>query len=495
MSDRPSAPGTPASRASGKREKTVLVVDDDRVGRESLAEAVAEMGHRTLQAADGATALRILDQDAVDLVLTDLRMPEIDGIELLRRIRRRNSRIFVILVTAFATVKTAVEAMRLGAFNYVMKPIDLDQLAAHLETAFTAQDLLIENITLREEIKRLEGLPEMIGQASAMKRLFDLVAQVADTQSVILIRGESGTGKELVANAIHARSRRARGPFIKANCAAFSESLLESELFGHEEGAFTGAVRQRQGRFELANGGTLFLDEVSEMSPSTQAWLLRVLQSYEFVRLGGTQTVHVDVRVIAATNADLEARVREGRFRQDLYYRLNVVPIWVPPLRDRREDIPLLVHAFIRRFAERNKKDVTGITPDAVRRLMGHSWPGNVRELENCIERMVVTSDKRILDVDNLPSETLPPADPPPVPFPVGLTMRELEERAIRETLLVTEGNRSEAARLLGIGLRTLHRKIEEYGIERRRRPSAEPDSEPDSTPSGETPDPSSVQP
>jgi len=485
MTERPQQPSAPASQAGGKREKTVLVVDDDRVGRESLAEAVSEMGHRALQAADAMTALRILEQEPVDLVLTDLRMREIDGIELLRRIRRRNSRIFVILVTAFATVKTAVEAMRLGAFNYVMKPIDIEQLAAHLDTAFTAQDLLLENISLRQDLERLSGIPELIGHSRAMKPVFDLIAQVASAESVVLIRGESGTGKELVANAIHRRSRRARGPFVKVNCAALSESLLESELFGHEEGAFTGAIRQRQGRFELADGGTLFLDEVSEMSPATQAKLLRVLQNFEFERVGGTETIRVSVRAIAATNADLEARIREGRFRQDLYFRLNVVPLRIPPLRERPEDIPLLVHAFIRRFAERNKKEVAGITPESLHRLMAHSWPGNVRELENCIERMVVTSTKRILDVDDLPTEVFP-SGPPLVPFHVGLTMREFEERAIRETLAATMGNRSEAARLLGIGLRTLHRKIEEYGIERLRRRTAA-DSEPE--PSDETPD------
>jgi len=499
MSVRAAQPGTAPRRAEGKREKTVLVVDDDRVGRESLAEAVAEMGLRALQAADAMTALRILDQEHVDLVLTDLRMPEIDGVELLTRIRRRNSRIFVILVTAFATVKTAVEAMRLGAFNYIMKPIDIEQLAAQLETAFSAQDLLLENISLRQDLARLSGIPELIGHSRAMKPVFDLIAQVADAESVVLIRGESGTGKELVASAIHRRSRRARGPFVKVNCAALSESLLESELFGHEEGAFTGATRLRQGRFELANGGTLFLDEVGEMSPSTQAKLLRVLQSYEFERVGGSETLHVSVRVIAATDADLEARVREGRFREGLFFRLNVVPLRIPPLRERREDIPLLVHAFLRRFAERNQKDVAGITPDALHRLVAHSWPGNVRELENCIERMVVTSDKRILDVDNLPPEVLPSATQLSVPFPVGLTMREIEERAIRETLAATHGNRSEAARLLGIALRTLHRKIADFGIERLRRhapgePGSEPSDEAADEPRDEAPDTDSVQ-
>jgi two-component system response regulator HydG len=375
-----------------------------------------------------------------------------------------------VLITAFATVKTAVEAMQRGAFNYVMKPIDLDQLRAHLETAFRAQDLLLENILLRQRIQRLGAARELVGHSNAMKPVFELISQVADTQSVVLIRGESGTGKELVANAIHRQSGRANAPFVKVNCAALSESLLESELFGHEEGAFTGATRQKPGRFERADGGTLFLDEVSELAPATQAKLLRVLQSYEFERLGGTETIRVDVRVIGATNADLEERVSEGRFRQDLYFRLNVVPLYLPPLRERAEDIPLLVHTFIRRFAERNGKDVDEISPEALQRLMRHTWPGNVRELENCIERMVVTSSKRVLDVDNLPREILGEIEPQPSPFPVGLTMKQIEERAVRETLAATGGRRTRAAQILGISLRTLHRKIDEFGIARKRR-------------------------
>jgi len=262
---------------------------------------------------------------------------------------------------------------------------------------------------------------------------------------------------------------------VKVNCAALTESLLESELFGHEEGAFTGAIRQRQGRFELADRGTIFLDEVSELAAATQAKLLRVLQSYEFERLGGTETIHVDVRVVAATNADLEARVHEGRFRQDLYFRLNVVPVYVAPLRERAEDIPLLVHTFIRRYAERNHKDVNEISPEALQRLMRHGWPGNVRELENCIERMVVTAGKRVLDVDDLPREIAPVEQPPAAWFTVGMTMNEIEERAIRDTLLATGGSRKETARILGIGLRTLHRKIEEYGFARVRHHSTQP--------------------
>ena len=456
------------SRGPAER-KTVLVVDDDRVGRESLVEAVAEMGYEVVEAADGASALRVVEAGRVGLVLTDLRMPEIDGIELLTRIRRTDSTVFVILITAHATVQTAVEAMKRGAFTYIMKPIDLDQVAAQVEAAFSARELLIENISLRRELKRLGSIPELIGHSPAMQPVFELIGQVADAQSVVLIRGESGTGKELVANAIHRQSRRASGPFVKVNCAALSESLLESELFGHEEGAFTGAVRQKLGRFELADGGTIFLDEVSELASTTQAKLLRVLQNYEFERLGGTETIKVDVRVLAATNADLAKRVEEGRFRQDLYFRLNVVPLDLPPLRERRGDIPLLAHTFIQRFAQRNQKDVTDITPEALQHLVRHEWPGNVRELENCIERMVVTSSSRVLDVDNLPPDILAAQVSQAAPFPVGLTMKQIEERAIREALSATDGNRKEAARMLGIGLRTLHRKIDEFGIARLR--------------------------
>jgi len=453
--------------AGQTRRKTILVVDDDQVGRESLVEALCEMGHVVIGAPDGAAALRTVEAQPIDLVLTDLRMPDIDGLELLSRVRRLDSKTSVILVTAFASVGTAVEAMKRGAFNYIMKPIDLDALQAQLEAAFSSQDLLLENISLRQHLQRLGAFPELIGNSQAMQAVFELISQVADAQSVVLIRGESGTGKELVANAIHRHSGRASGPFVKVNCAALSESLLESELFGHEEGAFTGAVRQRPGRFELADGGTIFLDEVSELAPTTQAKLLRVLQNYEFERLGGTDTLKVDVRVLAASNADLEARVNEERFRQDLYFRLNVVPLHLPPLRERREDIPLLVHSFVRRFARRNQKDVQDISPDALRHLIHHDWPGNVRQLENCVERMVVTASKRILDVDDIPPEILPAESYKAFSFPVGITMKQLEEQAIRETLKSTNGNRKEAARVLNIGLRTLHRKIEEYNIAR----------------------------
>jgi two-component system response regulator HydG len=453
--------------------RTILVVEDDPTGRETLAEGVAEMGYRSLAAADAPTALRLLENEPVELVLTDLRMPGMDGLELLQAIRRHDAQIFVILVTAYASIQNAVEAMKLGAFSYVQKPINLDEIAVQVQKALKARDLAVENVALRQRLHSLGEFPEMVGHSAAMRQVFDLIAQVADSESTVLIRGESGTGKELAANAIHHRSPRADRPFVKVNCSALTETLLESELFGHEEGAFTGATRQKPGRFELADGGSIFLDEISELSAATQAKLLRVLQNFEFERVGGTETLRVDVRVIAATNTDLEARVEEGEFRQDLYYRLNVVPLVMPPLRERREDIPLLVHHFIRRFAERNRREVDEISHEALQTLMQHDWPGNVRELENCIERMVVTSRTRVLDVDDLPPEVLPPAAPSAASFPVGLTMAQVEERAIRETLAHTGGNRSEAARVLDIGLRTLHRKIQRYGIERVRKPKS----------------------
>ena len=330
--------------------------------------------------------------------------------------------------------------------------------------------LMQENIRLKQALQDRFHPANIVGNSRAMQEVYELIKIVSQTDTTVLIRGESGTGKELVAQAIHYNSRRADGPLVKVNCAALPESVIESELFGHEKGAFTGAHTTRKGRFELASGGTIFLDEIGDLSPATQIRLLRVLQEREFERVGGTETIKVDVRVIAATNADLEARVSRGLFRKDLYFRLNVVPIHLPPLRERREDIPLLVYTFIRRFAERNRKDVQEITPEALQRLMAYHWPGNVRELENCIERMVVVANKRVLDVGDIPPEILPEATGPTANFPVGLTMKQIEEQAIRQTLAATGGNRKEAARILGIGLRTLHRKIEQYGISRIRR-------------------------
>jgi len=459
------------SEADPRMKRTILVVDDDRTGRETLAEAVDEMGYEVASAAGGPEALDILRQREIDIVLTDLKMPGMDGLELLARAKEVRPDVFVILVTAFATVDTAVAAMKAGAYDYVMKPIDLRQLRVLLARAGQSRDLLIENDLLKERLDEKYDFASIVGNSAAMNAMFDQIRQVANTEAVVLIEGESGTGKELVANAIHINSSRRGQPFIKVNCAALPETLLEAELFGHERGAFTGAVRQRKGRFELADGGTLFLDEIADLSPGTQAKLLRVLQNYEFERVGGTDTLHVDVRVIAATNADLAERVQEGRFRQDLYYRLRVVPMEMPPLRDRAGDIPLLVSHFVKLYAERNRKEVRGVSAEVMNVFSTYPWPGNVRELQNCIENMVVMSTEPMLGSDLLPTEmqqTTVASDE--TGFPIGLSMRQIEEKAIRETLASVGGNRKRASAILGISLRTLHRKITEYGIDRIRK-------------------------
>jgi len=459
------------SDLSTANERTVLVVDDDRTGRETLAEAVSEMGYEVASAAAGPEALDILRQREIDIVLTDLKMPGMDGLQLLTRAKRIRPDAFVILVTAFATVDTAVEAMKKGAYDYVMKPIDLRRLRVLLDRASQSRDLLIENELLKDQLGEKYDFSNIIGRSSVMKDVYERIRQVANTRAVVLIEGESGTGKELVANAIHVNSDRRDQPFIKVNCAALPATLLESELFGHERGSFTGAFEQRKGRFELADGGTLFLDEIADLLPGTQVKLLRVLQNYEFERVGGTETLRVDVRTIAATNADLAERVKQGRFREDLYYRLHVVPLNLPPLRERPEDIPLLVSHFVKHYAERNSKDVRGVSAEAMNTLTTYSWPGNVRELQNCIENMVVMSGSTMLGPELLPTEmqqTTVASDQ--IGFPIGLSMRQIEEKAIRETLASVGGNRKRAAGILGISLRTLHRKITEYGIDRIRK-------------------------
>ncbi len=459
------------SEAEPITKRTVLVVDDDRTGRETLAEAVSEMDYDVASAAGGPEALDILRQREIDIVLTDLKMPGMDGLEVLERAKEIRPDVFVILVTAYATIDTAVAAMKAGAYDYIMKPIDLRQLRVLLDRAGESRDLLIENELLKDQLGEKYDLSNIVAASAAMQSVFDQIRQVADSEAVVLIEGESGTGKELVANALHINSRRRDRPFVKVNCAALPETLLEAELFGHERGAFTGAVRQRKGRFELAHRGTLFLDEIADLSPGTQAKLLRVLQSYEFERVGGAETLHVDVRVIAATNADLAARVSDGRFRQDLYYRLRVVPIEMPPLRERAGDIPVLVTYFVKLYADRNRKDVRGVSAEVMNVLCTYPWPGNVRELQNCIENMIVMATDPMLGPNLLPADlqaTTVASDERG--FPIGLSMRQIEEKAIRETLASVGGNRKRAAGILGISLRTLHRKITEYGIDRIRK-------------------------
>ena len=444
----------------------IIIIDDDSVGLETLAEGLEEEGYETFPASEAEEGLRLLaEKPDIDAVLTDLNMPEVDGIEVLRSVQSFDDAIPVILITAYATVETAIEAMRLGAYDYVMKPIDLRRIAVVVGKAVASRSLTKENTELKRRLDEKFGFESIIGSGEAMAKVFDLVRQVADTRTVVLIEGESGTGKELIAQAVHNNSSRRRGPFICVNCAALAETLLESELFGHEKGAFTGAIEQKKGRFERADGGTLFLDEVSEMPASMQAKLLRVLQSYAFERVGGTQTITADVRVIAATNSCLEERMKAGKFREDLFYRLNVVAVKLPALRERRDDIPLLVNHFAKLLSEENGRPVKSVSPQAMDLMCRYDWPGNVRELQNVIESMVITSQGDTLSVKELPERVRPSMPDVSGAFPVGITMKQLEEHAIRKTLDTVGGNRKKAAEILGIGLRTLHRKLREYGM------------------------------
>ena len=444
----------------------VIIIDDDPVGLETLAEGLEEEGYKAFPAPDAEQGLRILAEKAdIDVVLTDLKMPKIDGIEVLRRVKGFDDALPVVLITAYASVETAIESMKLGAYDYVMKPIDLRRVSVVVEKAVANRALTKENTELRRRLDEKFGFENIIGSSQAMIKVFDLVKQVADTRTVVLIEGESGTGKELVAQAIHNNSSRRNGPFICVNCAALTETLLDSELFGHEKGAFTGAIRQKKGRFELADGGSLFLDEIGAMPASMQAKLLRVLQEYTFERGGGTETVSVDVRVITATNSSLEEKVAAGEFREDLFYRLNVVPVKLPPLRERREDIPLLVCHFIKLFSEQDNKPPKGVSSQAMELMCRYNWPGNVREVQNVVENMLITSQGDELGVRDLPERVRPGMPQAPDAFPVGATMKEIEEEAIRKTVEQVGGNRKQAAEILGIGLRTLHRKLREYGM------------------------------
>ena len=445
----------------------ILVAEDDRQTRDSLGRAMTRAGYRTLTAADGAAALAILREKSVDVLLADLKMPGVDGMTLLDRARTEFPEVIVIILTAFATVDLAVEAMKRGAYDFLTKPIHLDKLEVVLRHGLEARTLLHENRELRRRLRETSASRPLLGRSVAMQRLRESIQQVAVTDATVLVLGESGTGKELVAHAIHEGSRRADRSLVKVGCAALPEGLLESELFGHERGAFTGARDRRRGRFELADGGTLFLDEVGDMSSQTQAKLLRVLQEQEFERVGGTDTIRVDVRLITATNRDLEDLVAEGTFREDLYYRLNVVPIRVPPLRERIEDVPILVAHFLRTFAERWGKTAPEVTSEALTLLCRHAWPGNVRELQHVVESLLVFSRG-----DSIAAGELPPAirgadraSDSSDHFP-RTTLRNLERQAVAGTLVATAGNKRKAAEILGIGLKTLYRKIHEFGLQ-----------------------------
>ncbi|MEJ7729628.1 MAG: sigma-54 dependent transcriptional regulator [Polyangiaceae bacterium] len=442
----------------------VLVVDDEASARSGLEKLLRHEGYSVETAPDGAAALLAVGEHPRDVVLSDLRMPEREGVELLRRLRALDTGLPVIVVTAFGDVSTAVQAMREGADDYLTKPIDFDALALVIERVLQRRDMRAERDSLREQMREREGdgLQGMIGASLAMQRIYRMARQVAAAKATVLITGESGTGKGEVARAIHQKGPRASGPFVALHCAALAESLLESELFGHEKGSFTGADRRRQGRFEQASGGTLFLDEVGEIPLGTQVKLLRVLQERTFERVGGNEPINVDVRVIAATNRDLAEDVRDGRFREDLYYRLNVVHIDMPPLRVREGDVLLLANHFLRKFAADNMKRIEGFTDAARAKIVGHRWPGNVRELENAIERAVVLCDQDRIDEEDLPVDVAPVTHGP-VRIP-GATMAEIEKYAIVSTLEAVDGSTARAAEMLDISVRTVQYRLHEYG-------------------------------
>ena len=440
---------------------TLLVVDDERSNVESLEKIFLREGIRVLSAPDAKRALELLRTHRIHVVLTDLMMPGTTGLELLRAVKQVAPDVEVVLMTAYGTVEAAVHAMRDGAYDFVEKPLKRVSIVKSVRKAAERQSLVAENKSLKDEIKRLAHR-EIVGSSPALRRVIDVATQAAPSQATVLVLGESGTGKELLARYIHERSGRARGPFVAVNCAAIPETILESELFGHERGAFTGAAGKKEGRFARAAGGTLFLDEIGELSPSVQVKLLRVLQEGEFEPLGGN-TQKADVRIVAATNRDLVAEVAALRFREDLYYRLNVIAITAPPLRARREDVPLLVDHFLGLYCAKNGRPRWRPTPSALARLMDYAWPGNVRELENVIERAVVLSRGDALGESDLPEHiaTAAPRAPTQLMFEIGTTLGEIELRVIRETLRHTKGDKSVAAQLLGISTRTIYRKLD----------------------------------
>jgi DNA-binding NtrC family response regulator len=446
----------------------ILVVDDDQEMRRFLAEILAEEGYAIDAVQDGASALDLFTQNHFDLVISDLKMPRITGTELLRRLKEIDPECPVLLLTAFGTIESAVDAMRAGAFHYLTKPFHTDEMLIQVERAMEGRTLREELKRLRTEVQARDRLNNIIGRSEAMQKVFETVAQVSDLFANVLITGESGTGKELIARAIHFNSSRATGPFVAVNCAAIPETLLESELFGYVRGAFTDAKKDRRGLFQEASGGILFLDEISEVPLNLQAKLLRVLEDKEIRPLGANQAEKVDTRVLSASNRILDDMVRQGSFRQDLYYRLNVIRIELPPLRERSEDIALLVDHFIGKFSDGARRKVTGIDVEALTALKNYSWPGNIRELEHTIERAVLLGRGPTIGIDDLPPQLAACGESAAVlgaALAKQLTLRDLEREYIGKVLQTTQGNKTEAARILGVDRTTLYRKLEDYRL------------------------------
>ncbi len=447
----------------------ILVVDDEKNIRAGLGKALALDGYNVFLSPDGKEALERVESSDVDLIIADLKMPRFSGEELLKRMTASYPTVPVIILTGHGSIEAAVNAMRDGAYDFLTKPVNLDRLSLLVKRALSNRELVLEHRALQVELERKSQFANIIGKSSSMKKIYEVVKQVAPTKASVLITGESGVGKELIADAIHYNSPRREKPLIKVHCAALTETLLESELFGHEKGAFTGAVDRKRGRFELAHMGTLFLDEIGEINQSVQIKILRVLHGKKFERVGGEETLEVDVRIIAATNKNLKEAIANGSFREDLYYRLNVVNIEIPPLRERKEDIPLMVSAFIKELAKENDKTVEGIDSKAMMTLYNHSWPGNVREIRNCIESAVVMCKSNIIMGDDLPPSLQSSADGNYIKIPMGISLEDAEKELITFTLNQNKGNKSKSASVLGIGRKTLHRKIQEYGLETNR--------------------------
>ena len=456
------------------RHASILVVEDDRAQREALQEILRQEGYDLETVPDGETGLRRLQEQGFDLVLTDMSLPGVGGLDILKFLVHHQPHCLCIIVTGYATVKNSVDAMRQGAYDYLPKPVDPQELRLVVRRALEHQRLQQENLQLKKQLFKRFGFANIIGTSEPIAQLFDLVRKVADTDSTVLLLGESGTGKELIARALHYNSQRRQGNLVAVNCAAIPEELLESELFGHERGAFTHAVRTRIGRFEQANGGTIFLDEIADMSPGLQVKLLRVLQDHSFERIGGVKGIKVDIRVVAATNQDLEAMVRQGNFREDLYYRLNVIPIRIPPLRDRAADIPLLVAHFLQEFSKKKKKPAKRLSSRAMELLIRYPWPGNVRELENLMERLVILTEGEVVEVEDLPQRFRESAslgaDVESIDFPgdglnLPQALQEFERRLILKALERSNWVKSRAAQLLSLNRTTLIEKMKKQQI------------------------------
>ncbi len=446
--------------------RTILVVDDEKYIREGLCAALAMDGYEGLEAEDGQQAWATINASPVDLVITDLRMPKMSGMDLLKKIYTTYPTIPVIVLTGHGTIEEAVDAMQNGAVDFLTKPVNLDHLSVLIKKCLSNKDLADKNLELKQELDALKlrsGFTKIIGKSQKVVKLLDTIQRVAGSRASVLITGESGVGKELVAQTIVNYSDRSDKPYVKVHCAALNANLLESELFGHVKGAFTGAVSDRKGRFEMADGGTIFLDEIGEIDANTQIKLLRVLQEHEFEKVGGEKTIKTDVRVIAATNKNLEEEIKAGRFREDLFYRLNVVRLEVPPLRERKEDIYLLITEFLNQVNLENGKQVEGFSNEARNKIVNYDWPGNIRELRNCVESAVVMCRGKVIEVSDLPLNVQQASSDSTVEIPIGSTMEEAEKAMIMATLAHCKGNKSKTADVLGIGRKTLFRKLEDY--------------------------------